>query len=237
MFRTQRDKLGIGRKRVAFRSLPIAEVVRKGWPMIVRSIALLGAITATTVAAARIGTVDTAAHQIALQVWLFLAFVLDSYAIAAQAMVGTDIGRLELVEARRVSNRLLALGLVTGISLSVLLAVTAGLLPALFGIGDDVQQTLSSIYVFVVILQPLTALVYVWDGIGIGAAEFRYLAGTMVIASIAAMVVLFAIGDTLVGIWTSLAVLTGTRLVTLAWWYQRGVLSGGPDPSPSSQAA
>lgn len=237
MFNRHRDRLGIGRKRVAFRSLPIGEVVQKGWPMIIRSLALLGAITATTVAAARIGTVDTAAHQIALQVWLFLAFVLDSYAIAAQAMVGTDIGRMDLVAARRVSNRLLALGLVTGISLSVLVAVTAGLLPALFGIENDVAEALSGIYVFVIILQPLTALVYVWDGIGIGAAEFRYLAGSMVIASLAAIVVLLLIGDTLVGIWTSLAVLTGTRLVTLAWWYQRGVLSGGRDPSPSSQEA
>lgn len=237
MFRTHRDRLGIGRKRIAFRSLPIAEVIQKGWPMIVRSFALLGAITATTVAAARIGTVDTAAHQIALQVWLFLAFVLDSYAIAAQAMVGTDLGRMELSQARKVSNRLLALGLVTGIALSVLVAVTAGLLPALFGINEEVQRALSNIYVFVIILQPLTALVYVWDGIGIGAAQFRYLAGTMVIASIAAIAVLVLIGDTLVGIWASLAVLTGTRLVTLAWWYQRGVLSGGRDPSPSSRAA
>jgi Na+-driven multidrug efflux pump len=115
--------------------------------------------------------------------------------------------------------------------------LTAGLLPALFGIENDVAEALSGIYVFVIILQPLTALVYVWDGIGIGAAEFRYLAGSMVIASLAAIVVLLLIGDTLVGIWTSLAVLTGTRLVTLAWWYQRGVLSGGRDPSPSSQEA
>lgn len=233
MFGTQRDRLGIGRRRVAFASLPIGEVIQKGWPMIVRSLALLGAITATTVAAARIGTVDTAAHQIALQVWLFLAFVLDSYAIAAQAMVGTDVGRGDLDEARRLSNRLLALGLITGVVLSVVVAVTAPLLPVLFGIDADVQEAISGIYFFVIILQPLTALVYVWDGIGIGAAQFRYLAGSMVVASVAAIVVLLMVGDSLVGIWASLAVLTGTRLITLAWWYQRGVLAGGKDPSPS----
>lgn len=236
MFVRQSDRLGIGRRRVALRSLPIGEVVRKGWPMIVRSLALLGAITATTVAAARIGTVDTAAHQIALQVWLFLAFVLDSYAIAAQAMVGTDVGRTDIVAARSVSNRLLALGLATGVILSILVLATAPLLPTLFGIEPEVQSALSGIYIFVVILQPLTALVYVWDGIGIGAAEFRYLAGSMVVASIAAIIVLVLVGDSLAGVWASLAVLTATRLLTLAWWYQKGVLSDGRDPFPSSRA-
>ncbi len=236
IFGTQRDRLGIGRKRVAVSSLPFGEVIGKGWPMIVRSLALLAAITATTVAAARIGTVDTAAHQIALQVWLFLAFVLDSYAIAAQAMVGTDVGRVDYSAAREVSNRLLALGLVTGLALSVLVAVTAPMLPLLFGIETDVQDALSGIYVFVILLQPLTALVYVWDGIAIGAAQFRYLAGSMVVASAAAIAVLVVFGSSLTGIWASLAVLTGGRLVTLAWWYQRGVLAAGRDPSPSSRA-
>ncbi len=236
MFVTQSEKLGIGRGRVALGSLPIGEVVGKGWPMIVRSIALLGAITATTVAAARIGTVDTAAHQVALQVWLFLAFVLDSYAIAAQAMVGTDLGRSDIVAARSVSNRLLALGLATGVGLSVLVGATAPLLGTVFGIEPEVREALAGIYIFVIILQPLTALVYVWDGIGIGAAQFRYLAGSMIVSSLAAIGVLVWMGDTLVGVWASLAVLTATRLITLAWWYQRGVLSGGRDPSPSSLA-
>ncbi len=237
MFKTQRVRLGIGDADVALDSLPIREVVAKGWPMIFRSMALLAAITATTVAAARIGTVETAAHQVALQVWLFLAFVLDSYAVAAQAMVGTDIGAGNISAARAVSDRLLALGLVTGFGLSIVVAATAPLLPLLFGIEPDVQDALSGIYLFVVVLQPLTALVYVWDGVGIGAAAFRYLAGSMLVASLAAVVTLVALGDSLFGIWMALAVLTGVRLVTLAWWHQRGILSGGRDPSPSSRAA
>ena len=75
-----------------------------------------------------------------------------------------------------------------------------------------------------------------WDGVGIGAAAFRYLAGSMLLAGLAAVLTLVAIGDSLFGIWMALAVLTGVRLLTLAWWHQRGTLSGGRDPSPSSQA-
>ncbi|MGI9667954.1 MAG: MATE family efflux transporter, partial [Acidimicrobiia bacterium] len=100
MYGTQRTKLGITRKIGNLGSLGIKKILGAGWPMMIRSAALLVAITATTVAASRISTVDVAAHQIAMQVWLFLSFVLDSYAIAASAMIGTDIGAGARTDAR-----------------------------------------------------------------------------------------------------------------------------------------
>ena len=199
--------------------------------------ALLIAITATTVAASRIGTDDVAAHQIALQVWLFLAFVLDAYAVAAQAMVGTDFGAGDILGARAVSNRLLVLGLGAGIVLSVLLAMTAPLLPVLFSAEPVVADDLASIYGFVIVLQPLTALVYVWDGVGIGASAFRYLGGSMVVAGAATLLVLALFGDTLVGVWVGLTTLTLVRLVALAWWHRVGPLAAGRVPSPASPGA
>lgn len=225
MFSVQRKRLGIGRLGKRVRDLPILQVLAAGWPLIIRSMALLGVITATTIAVARIGTAETAAHQVALQVWLFLAFVLDSYAIAAQAMVGTDVGADDIPAARAVANRLLALGFVTGIALSILLLVTAPLIPILFDLEGAVRTDLSMIYVFVVVTQPLTALVYVWDGIGIGATAFRYMALSMVVAGVAALITLVVFGDTLMGVWWSLVVLTVVRLVTLAGWHRWGRLS------------
>ncbi len=231
-----RPTLGIGRGSVTWDSVRAGSVVAKGWPMMIRSIALLTAITATTWFASQLGAVDTAAHQVALQVWLFLAFVLDSFAVAATAMVGSDLGAEDPSAARDVSNRLLALGLMTGVGLSVLTVAAAPLIPRLFSLEPEVTDALWSIYPFVVILQPLTALVYVWDGVAIGAAVFRYLAGFMVLASVATVASLLVIGDSLVGVWTALGVLTVVRLVTLAWWYLNGVLAAGRDPSPSSPA-
>lgn len=225
MFFRQRERLGIGRLRQPVRDLPIANVLSAGWPLIIRSMALLGVITATTVAVARIGTEQTAAHQVALQVWLFLAFVLDSYAIAAQAMVGTDVGAGNVREARAVANRLLALGFMTGVALSIILFATSPLVPIFFDLDDAVRTDLAMIYGFVVVTQPLTALVYVWDGIGTGATAFRYMAMSMVVAGVAALVTLGLVGDTLTGVWWSLVVLTVVRLVTLAGWHRWGKLS------------
>ncbi|MGI9666711.1 MAG: MATE family efflux transporter, partial [Acidimicrobiia bacterium] len=237
MYGTQRAKLGITRKIGNLGSLGIKKILGAGWPMMIRSAALLVAITAATVAASRISTVDVAAHQIAMQVWLFLSFVLDSYAIAASAMIGTDIGAGARTDARSVSNRLLALGFMTGIGLSVLVFVTAPWVGSLFAAEPEVVDALRSIYPFVIVLQPLTALVYVWDGVGIGASAFGFLAASMVVAGVLTLVTLFAFGDTLVGVWVGVTVLTATRLLALAGWHRFGPLAPGRGPSRASQAA
>jgi MATE family multidrug resistance protein len=237
MFGQHRKRLGISMKFEGLGSLGIGRILSAGWPMMVRSAALLAALTAITIAATRVGTVPVAAHQIALQVWLFLSFVLDSYAIAAQAMVGTDLGPGDRAGARDVSNRLLALGLMTGLCLSLLLVITAPLIPVLFGAGSDVTETLRTIYPFVIVLQPLTALVYVWDGIGIGASAFKFLAVSMLIAFGATVVTLALFGDTLTGVWVAVGVLTVSRLGAFVWWYATGPLANVSGPSPVSQEA
>ena len=237
MFGPMRSRLGITRGMQRLDSLGIGRILNAGWPMMIRSAALLIALAAVTAAATRVGTVEVAAQQIALQVWLLLSFVLDSYAIAAQAMVGTDLGRADRSAARDVSNRLLALGVMTGVGLSVLVAITAPLVPGIFGVDDDVAAALGSIYIFVIVLQPFTALVYVWDGIGVGASAFRFLAASMVVALVATVLCLALIGDTLVGVWVAIGVLNLSRLVAFLWWYAVGPLAPGRDPSRVSQEA
>lgn len=237
MFGRHRLRLGISRHIGRLDSLGIGRILSAGWPMMVRSAALLASLTAIAIAATRTGTVEVAAHQIALQVWLFLSFVLDSYAIAAQAMVGTDLGTGDRVAARNVSNRLLALGLMTGVGLSALLWISAPGVPLLFGVDEQVTDALGSVYLFVIALQPLTALVYVWDGIGIGASAFRFLAVSMLAAFVLTLATLGVTGDTLVGVWLAVGVLTVSRLVALGWWYATGPLALGRGPSPVSQEA
>ncbi len=237
MFWLRSHTLGTDGPFGTMRSLPYMRILRAGWPMMIRSAALLVALLATTFAASRIGTADVAAHQIALQVWLFLSFVLDSYAVAAEAMVGTDLGGGAVSAARRVSNRLLALGFVTGCVLSLALVLTAPLIPTAFSAEPAVASGLRSIYPFVIMLQPLTALVYVWDGIGIGASAFLYLGASMVVASVLCVATLLLVGTTLVGVWVSVLVLSLTRLAALALWHRFGPLAPGRGPSLASQEA
>lgn len=234
MFARDREMLGVGGW---FGSLPIGRIVSAGWPMIVRSTALLFAITATTMAATRIGTPQVAVHQIALQTWLFLAFVLDAYAIAAMAMIGADFGSGRVTESRDVANRLLALGFMTGLLLGAGLGLISPFLGGFFGIQPELEPGLRTILLFVIVLQPITALVYVWDGIGVGTSAFTFMAGSMVLASVLTVATLLLIGDTLIGVWVAVTVLTVTRLVAFAWWHRWGPLSGERGPCLESRAA
>lgn len=236
MLGVQRVRLGTDAPVRGLRALGVGRILDAGWPMMLRSAALLAAITATTIAASRIGTVEVAAHQIALQIWLFLAFVLDAWAVAAQALIGTDLGGGDRPAARSIADRLLVLGFATGLGLSILLAVTAPLVAGIFSAEPAVESQLDSIYWFVIVLQPMTALVYVWDGIAIGASAFRYLAVSMVLAGIATIAVLIVLGDTLVGVWIGISTLTLVRLSTLGWWHVVGPLGDGRAPSRASRA-
>jgi MATE family multidrug resistance protein len=237
MFGRDRVRFGLVGHTSGLRGLGMGRILGDGWPMMVRSLALLFALTATTFAATRIGTAEVAAHQIALQTWLFMSFVLDSLAVAAMAMIGSDIGARRFKDAREIANRLLVLGFFFGVILAVVLALFEPYLAGLFGAEPVVEELLGSIVWFVIALQPLTALVYVWDGIGIGVSAFRFMAVSMMIGAALTVGVLVLIGSTLVGVWAALTVLVLSRLVAFAGWHLWGPLSGERDPSPESRVA
>lgn len=196
--------------------------------LVVRTASLIAAMTVATAVAARIGTVALAAHQVAFQLWLFLALVVDALAIAGQALVGRELGRGTPDDARAVADRLLVMGGFFGVALGLVMAAGAGLIPALFSDDPAVLDAVHSVYGFVVVMQPLNALVFVWDGVGIGAEDYGYLAMSMVIAAASALAVLLAVlprGWGLPGVWWGLVVLMLVRAVTLAAWRLRGPLA------------
>ena len=173
-----------------------------GSQLIVRTGSLLAALLVTTAIAARISNVALGAHQIAFQIWMFLALTLDAIAIAGQALVGRYLGAGDAHTARAVSRRMLELGVGAGIVLGLIVAITRSWLAVPFTNDAKVIAQTGQILWFVAALQPLAAMVFIFDGILIGAGDAKYLAGAMVVAT--------------VGYGALLALLT-TIDVTLAW--------------------
>jgi MATE family multidrug resistance protein len=235
LFGRDRAKFGLDGRINGVRGLGLGRILGEGWPMMLRSIALLFALTATTYAATQLGAPEVAAHQIALQTWLFMSFVLDSLAVAAMAMIGSDMGADDRIAAREVGNRLLALGFMGGTILALGLVLIRPFLAPFFSAEPLVEELLGSVVWFVIVLQPLTALVYVWDGIAIGTSAFRFMAASMVVSAALTVAALVVIGGSLVGVWASLTVLVLSRLVAFVLWSRRGPLSSVQDPFPGSQ--
>jgi putative MATE family efflux protein len=221
-----RHRLGVGVRAPARRAL--RPLLGAGRALVVRTGALLGTFTFATRVAAGIGTVPVAAHQVAMQVWLFLALVVDALAIAGQAMVGRYLGSDRVGDAAASSRRLLVLGLGAGVVLALLLAAARPFLPGWFTDDPAVVAAVGAVYWFVVLMQPLNALVFVWDGIVIGAAGFSYLAAAMVGSGLVAVTVLAAVdplGWGLSGVWWGMTALMLARAGSLVWWQVRGPLA------------
>lgn len=146
-----------------------------GQHLFVRTGALLAALTLSTSVASRLGPVPLAAHQVALQVWLFVTAALDGLAIPAQAIVGTELGAASVGEARAYARRLLVLGTWVGLVIGAALAVVTPALAGVFTNSGRVADAAVGPLLVVAAIQPLDAVVFVLDGVLMGAGDFAFL--------------------------------------------------------------
>lgn len=217
----------------------ITAAARAAVALVVRTLTLRAALLVTTYAvvvstssatvsgstAGSEGTVSLATHQLAFTIWTFQAFVLDAIAIAAQAITGRHLGAGDVEATRAVTRRMIRWGLVGGGVLGLLTISLAPFLGPLFTDDQAVHELLVPVLVLVGLTQPLSGLVFVLDGVLIGAGDGTYLAkaGLVVLAVYTPVVLAVAVAATgvaggtgLVWVWAAFAVvLMGTRAVVL----------------------
>ena len=140
-----------------------------------RTAALMAVFSLATRAAARIGPESLGGHQIAMNLFTFLALSTDALAVAAQAMVGNLLGAGDRVELRAVVTRLVRLGWITGLALAAVVLVAAPFAPSLFTGDGDVRSRATVAMALLGIMQIAGALTFVFDGVLFGAGDFNYL--------------------------------------------------------------
>jgi putative MATE family efflux protein len=207
------------RRRVSLER--IRPLLRMGAHLTVRSAALLGAFLLASALAARIGTASLAAHQIAFELFLFLALVLDAIAIAGQILVARMLGAGDAAGARAAAVRMIGWALIVGTGFGALLLAGTDVIPHLFSSAPAVWSRAASAWPWFAAMQPAAAVVFALDGILIGAGDTRYLAGAMVV-SLAAFVPVALAASTLAGLWVALDALMLARLLTLGLRFGRG---------------
>lgn len=150
-----------------------------GVPLLVRTIALRSILLVTTWVAAGLGDVSLAAYQVTSTIWTFQAFALDALAIAAQALTGKALGAGDAQAARAATSVMVRWGGWGGLGLGLVLAALSPVLPALFTPDPAVRAAVASGLVVVGAAGWLAGLVFVVDGVLIGAGDGRWLAGAM----------------------------------------------------------
>jgi len=186
----------------------LLRLARTGRHLFVRTAALLTTLTLATSVAARVDPPTLAGHQIALQIETFLALTVDALAIAGQALTGAALGAGDVPEARRTGRRLVQMGLRAGAALCIVVVATAWLLPHIFSGDPAVISRASAALVIVGLMQLPAAVVFVLDGVLLGASDTRFQQLSNVVALLAflpfaaALLVWPRLG--IIGIWTGL---------------------------------
>ena len=225
--------MGVAFVAVVLRSLEPGEVrVRLGlarrvlslgkW-IFIRTTALMGSFVLAGAVATRFGDASIAAHQVAFQLWIFLALVLDAVAIAGQIIVGRELGAGRPDEAYGASERMIWLSVALGGTLAML--VLAGVLPRAFTGDASVLDEAALLWPIFALMQPLNGAVFALDGILIGAGDGPFLALSMVAAFLACGAVLLASLEAdwgIRGVWAALLVLIVVRLALMATRFRRG---------------
>lgn len=154
----------------------IRSMTRVGSWLMLRTLSLRAAILSTVLVVTAQGEVNLAAHQLAMTIFSFLAFALDALAIAAQALIGKELGASHAARARLLTGTMIRWGAGFGVVTGLLLAAAAPWAGALFTTDPQVQQALTAALWILAAGQPIAGYVFVLDGVLIGAGDARYLA-------------------------------------------------------------
>jgi putative MATE family efflux protein len=196
-------------------------LARIGTEIFVRTAALYGSFIVAGAVLARIGEASLGAHQIAFQLFVFLALVLDAVAIAGQVIVGRSLGAGDPDEAYRAARRMIEWAVAAGALFAVVMLVLIDVIPRAFTSDPEVVAEAKEIWPLFALMQPANGAVFALDGILIGAGDTRFLMWGMLAASLGVYVPI-ALGSLalelgIVGVWVGLLGLIAVRLGTCGW--------------------
>lgn len=202
----------------------IREQLVLGRDLIVRSAAFQVAFLSAAGVAGRFGVAALAAHQIMLQLWNFLALVLDSLAIAAQSLTGAALGRGTAAQARAVGRAITRYSAIFACALAAVFALGAGLIPRLFSSDPEVLAQVRGPWWLMVGMVLMGGVLFALDGVLLGASDAAFLRNATVASVLCGFLpgvwLSYALGGGLVGVWCGLVAFIGLRLAAVVWRFR-----------------
>ncbi|ALV38732.1 MATE family efflux transporter [Streptomyces sp. CdTB01] len=199
-------------------SAGIRASAQAGAPLLVRTLSLRAILMIATAVAARLGDADVAAHQIVLSLWSLLAFALDAIAIAGQAIIGRYLGADDAEGARQACRRMVEWGVAVGVVLGVVVVLARPVFLPLFTSDSAVKDVALPALVIVALSQPIYGVVFVLDGVLMGAGDGPYLAKAMLVTLAIftpAALLVPVLGGGLTALWAAMTLMMTVRMLTL----------------------
>ncbi len=195
-----------------------------GW-LFLRTVSLRVALLATVGVATGLGTDELAGWQVAFTIFSTAAFALDALAIAAQALIGKGLGAGDPILVRRILGRTVAWGVWFGVLVGAVIGALSGVIGLLFTGDAALAALIQPALIVLAVAQPVCGVVFVLDGVLIGAGDAKYLAlaGLLNLAPYVPVLIMLALigaGGSLGLMWLAVAffgIYMLARLATLGW--------------------
>ena len=151
--------------------------------LFVRTLALNATLYFATRFATSYGTQYIAAYTIAINLWFLGAFIIDGYASAGNIMSGKLLGAKEYKTLVKLSNLLIKCGLIVGMMLTAFGFIFYDFIGFIFTKDQLVLQEFSKVFWIVLVMQPLCALAFIFDGMFKGMGKMKYLRNLLLLST------------------------------------------------------
>lgn len=163
--------------------------------LIIRAISLNIALYMANAYATKYGANYIAAQTIAFQIWLFFAFFIDGYASAGNIMSGKFLGQKEYGKIWKLSSQLNKYSFFISLVLGLICLLFYKPIGMLFSQEEEVLSLFNGIFWIVLLMQPINAVAFVFDGIFKGLAEAVLLRNTLLASTFLGFIPALLIGD------------------------------------------
>ena len=189
----------------------------------IRTLCLVFSFAFFTAKGAEFGDTILAVNALLLNFQTLMAYVLDSFAHAAEALVGHDIGEQNSSSLNRTVKAIMlwSLGFAALFSLAYWLA--GSLIIAVMSDIEIVRQSAHDYLPWLIMLPLISVWSFAYDGIFIGATRTRAMRDTMLISTFLVFIPAWYFFQFLGnhGLWLALTLFLATRGLTLGYiWHQ-----------------
>ena len=152
--------------------------------LIIRAVALNVALYLANSYATKYGNNYIAAQTIAFQIWLFFAFFIDGYASVGNIVSGKLLGEKNYPKLWELSGRLSKYSIIIALLLAVVCGIFYTQVGTIFSKEQEVLKAFYNIFWIVLLMQPINAVAFVFDGIFKGLAEAVTLRNLLLVANL-----------------------------------------------------
>ncbi|NEV95008.1 MATE family efflux transporter [Psychroflexus sp. YR1-1] len=197
--------------------------------LFLRTLALNIAIYLANSYATDYGKNYIAAQSILMNIWLFFSFFIDGYANAGNAIGGKLLGAKAYTKLWNLSKDISKYAVIIALLLAGICALFYDEIGLIFNKDEQVLILFSSVFWLVLLMQPVNAIAFMFDGIFKGLGEAKYLRNVLLFATFLGFwptLILFDyLGFKLYAIWIAFFVWMLIRSIALVIKFRRKYLS------------